>query len=141
VNRFFNKPIGLFLLALLALMGLGAGLYAYTGPDRTRTEPVEVCKVNLLECQHVPAKGDYRYHKVDDWSCSNESKPWQKYPDQPSINGCTEYTANSDNVYWEREYRVEETTVTYPPAEIGAQPVCSLAGQNGWCRVSTGSTT
>jgi hypothetical protein len=134
-----DNPTWVFLiLTLAALAGLGAAMFAYTGPNRTRTEPVEVCNVNLWECQYVPAKDDYRYHKVRGWACSNESKPWQDYPAQPSINGCTEYTANSDNVYWEREYRVEETTVTYPPAEISAQPLCSLAGQNGWCRGGAG---
>jgi hypothetical protein len=50
MKRFFNKPIGLFLLALLVVVsGLGAALHSYTGPqNRTRTEPVEVCKVVLL---------------------------------------------------------------------------------------------
>ncbi len=134
MNRFFNKPIGLFLLALLSLMGLGAAVYAYTGPDRTRTEPVEVCKVVLLECQKVPAKGDYRYKQVRDWSCSNESKPWQDYPSQPPPSGCYEKVAGPSNVYWSREYRVDQIPVTHPPAEISAQPLCSLPGQNGWCR-------
>lgn len=70
-----------------------------------------------------------------DWSCSNESKPWLDKPSQPS--GC--FPPNPVNPappdqYWTREERVEEISVTYPPAEIGAQPVCGLAGQNGWCR-------
>jgi hypothetical protein len=86
----------------------------------------------------VPAKGDYRYKQVRDWSCSNESKPWQDYPSQPPPSGCYKGADVSSNVYWSREYRVEEIPVTYPPATISAQPLCSLPGQNGWCRSGAG---
>ncbi|MCG2788220.1 MAG: hypothetical protein L6461_24290 [Anaerolineae bacterium] len=82
----------------------------------------------------MPAKDDWRYHQVRDWSCSNESKPWQDYPNQPSP--CFEDAPA--NPYWTRDESVEDVTVTYPPAEISAQPLCSLPGQNGWCRGEAG---
>jgi hypothetical protein len=114
-------------------------MFVYSGPNRTVTEPVIVCKIVLWECQYVPAKGDWRYHQVRDWSCSNESKPWLDKPSQPS--GC--FPPNSANPappdqYWTREESVQNISVTYPPAEISAQPLCGLAGQNGWCRGGAG---
>lgn len=136
MRPFFGKQTWIIWMTALAVVaGLGATMFAYTGPDRTRTEDVIVCKIVLWECQHVPAKGDWRYHQVRDWSCSNESKPWLDKPSQPS--GC--FPPNPVNPappdqYWTRDERVEEISVTYPPAEISAQPVCGLAGQNGWCR-------
>lgn len=135
MKPFFSKRTWIIWITTLAVVaGLGAAMFAYTGPNRTRTEDVIVCKIVLWECQHVPAKGDYRYHKVDDWSCSNESKPWLDKPSQPPPMGCYKEAAGSSNQYWTREESIQNITVTYPPAEISAQPVCSLAGQNGWCR-------
>ena len=117
-------------LALFSVLGIGAAVYAYTGPNRTRTEPVITCKIVLWECQKIESKDRYSYHKIDDWSCSNESKPWKAYPS----SGPTCQSETTGKKYWSREERVEEIPVTYPPAEINAQPLCSLPGQNGWCR-------
>ncbi len=120
----------LLTLALFSVLGIGAAVYAYTGPNRTRTEPVITCKIVLWECQKIESKDRYSYHKIDDWSCSSESKPWKAYPS----SGPTCQSETTGKKYWSREERVEEIPVTYPPAEISAQPLCSLPGQNGWCR-------
>jgi predicted TIM-barrel enzyme len=81
-----------------------------------------------LECQYVPAKGDYRYHMVNSWSCSNESKPWQQYPGSEP-RACTASTTGDK--YWERD-EGQTITVTYPPATISATlQNCTL--NNGWC--------
>lgn len=139
MKPFFCKQIWIIrITALTLLAGLGAAMFAYTGPNRTRTEAVIVCKIILWECQYVPAQGDWRYHQVRDWSCSNESKPWEEYPSQPPPSGCYEEVAGPPNQYWTREESVEDIIVTYPPAEISAQPLCSLTGQNGWCRGEAG---
>ena len=139
MKPFFCKQIWIIrITALTLLAGLGAAMFAYTGPNRTRTEAVIVCKIILWECQYVPAQGDWRYHQVRDWSCSNESKPWEEYPSQPPPSGCYEEVAGPPNQYWTREESVEDIIVTYPPAEISAQPLCSLPGQNGWCRGEAG---
>lgn len=89
-----------------------------------------MCKINLWKCQYISSKEKYSYHKVDDWSCSNESKPWQGIPSSGPACGPT--TLNEE--YWSKDETLEETTITYPPAEISAQAQCSLPGQNGWCR-------
>ncbi len=79
---------------------------------------------------YVAAKGDYRYHKVDEWSCASEGKEWLSYPSLPSSQGCFNLTVGDQ--YWEKEYSVVTTTVTHPEARIsGALQNCTL--QNGWC--------
>ncbi|MCG2785695.1 MAG: hypothetical protein L6461_11370, partial [Anaerolineae bacterium] len=135
MKHFFTHQTRIFLIAALAVLtGLGAAWYVYTGPNRTVKDWVSVCKIVLWECQYIPAKGDWRYHQVRDWSCSNESKPWQDYPNHASA--C--YQGAKANPYWSRSESLEETTITYPPAEISAQAQCSLPGQNGWCRGGAG---
>src|SRR5215208_739237 len=103
----------------------------YLGPNRTVTQPGGSCKVVLNECQFVAAKGDYSYHQVDSWSCSNESKPWQAYPsDAP--RACTSKAVGDQ--YWSRDEGQPETVI-YPPATIaGSLQNCTL--QNGWCGVT-----
>src|SRR5687767_6896512 len=82
-----RKTIIYFIVILIALASVTPVLADYLGPNRTVTGTTSACKVILYECKYVPAKDDWRYKKVDDWSCSNESKPWQGYSSQPS--GCS----------------------------------------------------
>src|SRR5688500_16696692 len=112
---------------VIALATVTPVLADYLGPNRTVTGTTSACKVILYECKYVPTKDDWRYKKVDDWSCSNESKPWQAYSSQPS--GCS---AGSGDQYWDREDAVQEVTNIYPPATINSSlQNCTL--QNGWC--------
>gem|GEM_PF-1894725 len=125
--RIKRKTIIYFIVMVIALASVTPVLADYLGPNRTVTETTSACKVILYECKYVPAKDDWRYKKVDDWSCSNESKPWQAYPSQPS--GCS---AGSGDQYWDREEAQQEATNTYPPATIGSSlQNCTL--QSGWC--------
>jgi hypothetical protein len=111
---------------ILLLTAVTPALADYIGPNRT--VPETSCKVILNECQYVEAKGEYRYKMVDSWSCSNESKPWQEYPNDPP-RACTASTTGDK--YWSREDEVIGTT-THPPATInGTLQNCTL--QNGWC--------
>ncbi|GEM_PF-2623336 len=108
----------------------------YLGPNRTVTTASEVCKVVLRECMYVAAKGDYRYHKVDEWSCASEGKEWLSYPSLPSSQGCfynpITGAGTVGDQYWEKEYSVVTATITHPEATItGALQNCTL--QNGWC--------
>lgn len=119
-----------YLAALLIALAVATPAFAdYMGPNRTVDETTSVCKVLLNECQYVAAKGDYLYHKIDDWSCSNESKPWRAYPSQPSQD-CSDN--NIGDKYWERDEIIQGVTTTYPPAVINSSlQNCTL--QNGWC--------
>jgi hypothetical protein len=128
--RIKRKTILHFVVILIALLGVTPVLAEYLGPNRTKTETSGgVCKIVLKECQFVPAKDEYKYKGVDDWSCSNESKPWRAYPDSPP-RACT-YAAVGEQ-YWEREDTSQTVTNTYPPATInGSLQNCAL--QNGWC--------
>jgi hypothetical protein len=129
-----SKCILKFILLIVISMIATPALADYLGPgDRVVTGTTSVCKVVLNECRYVPAKNDWRYKRVEDWACSNEGKPWQAYPDQPSSQGCFDATAGDQ--YWEREDVVQEVTNTYPPATISSSlQNCSL--QNGWCTAS-----
>ena len=128
--RIKRKTIFYFIAILIALASVTPVLADYLGPNRTVTETTGACRVVLNECQYVPAKDDWRYKDVGSWSCSNESKPWQAYPSQPSSQGCFDGTSGDE--YWERERSQQETTTTYPPATIsGSIQNCTL--NNGWC--------
>ncbi|WKZ35273.1 MAG: hypothetical protein QY332_16795 [Anaerolineales bacterium] len=119
----------LLVILIILLLGFSTPVLAdYLGPDRTVTTAVEECKVVLWECMYVAARGDYRYHRVDDWSCSNESKPWQAYANYPG--DCESW--NDGRTQWGQEYSVRYTTLTHPEATItGTLQNCTL--QNGWC--------
>ncbi|MCI0552622.1 MAG: hypothetical protein L0287_16855 [Anaerolineae bacterium] len=128
--RIKRKTIFYFVIIIIALASVTPVLADYLGPNRTVTETTSVCSVVLYECKYVPAKDDWRYKKVDDWSCSNESKPWQAYSSQPSSQGC--FAATAGDTYWEHEETQQEVTTTYPPATIsGSLQNCTL--KNGWC--------
>src|SRR5215208_6153150 len=111
--RIKRKTVFYFIAILLALAGVTPVLAAYIGPNRTVTETISVCKVILYKCQYVASKGDYRYHKVNDWACSNTAKPWQAYPSQPPRD-CSSAAVGEE--YWEREDILSTVTNTYPPA-------------------------
>jgi hypothetical protein len=125
-----RKTIVTYIVILIALAIATPALADYLGPNRTVTEWSSVCKILLMECKYVPSKDDYRYKKVDDWSCSLESKPWKSYPDQPSSQGC--FSATEGDQYVEQSEVLQQTTTTHPPATItGTLQNCTL--QNGWC--------
>jgi hypothetical protein len=128
--RIKRKTIIYFLVMVIALATVTPVLADYLGPNRTVTETTSSCKIVLNECQYVPAKDDWRFKSVNNWSCSDENKPWRGYPSQPSSQGCFSGTAGDE--YWSREEAQQETTNTYPPATIGSSlQNCTL--QNGWC--------
>jgi len=126
--RIKRKTIFCFAVILIAMIGVTPALADYLGPHRTITETSSICKVILYKCQYVAAKGDYRYKAVNNWSCSNEDKPWQDY--SSSSPACNE--GNVNHQYWEREDVPQTVTNTYPPATIyNTLENCTL--QNGWC--------
>jgi len=128
-----NKSILKFVLLLVMFAIATPALADYLGPDRVVTETVSACKVVLYECRYVPTKDDWRYKRAGDWSCSNESKPWQAYPDQPSSQGC--FAATAGDTYWGREETAQEVITTYPPAAISSSlQNCTM--NNGWCVTS-----
>jgi hypothetical protein len=128
-----NKSILKFVLLLVMFAIATPALADYLGPDRVVTETISACKVVLYECRYVPAKDDWRYKRAGDWSCSNESKPWQAYPDQPSSQGC--FAATAGDTYWGREETAQEVITTYPPAAISSSlQNCTM--NNGWCVTS-----
>lgn len=107
----------------------------YFGPDRTVTEATSTCKVVLYECQYIASKNAWKYHKVDDWSCGSESKPWLAYPSSPSLMGCFERPNASEDQYWSKEEVLQEVTITHPPATINnSLQNCNL--NNGWCNTT-----
>jgi hypothetical protein len=125
-----------FIIMFIALSVATPVLADYLGPNRTIVETVGVCKVILNECQYVEAKDDWGNKSVEDWLCSNESKPWQAYSgDRRACNA-----GNNGYQFWSREESSQETTVTYPPATIsGSLQNCTL--QNGWCGVTAPQLT
>src|SRR5574342_559491 len=136
IERFpkLHRSILKFILLIVIFAIATPALADYLGPDRVVTETSSTCKIVLLECQYVPSKDDYRYHRVEDWSCSNESKPWQAYPNQPSSQGC--FAATAGDQYWARTETVQAVTNTYPPATIsGALQNCTL--KDGWCTTAS----
>lgn len=128
-----RKTVVHFIVAILTLGIVTPVLAAYLGPDRVVTEATSVCKVILYECQYVPAKDDWRYKKADDWSCSNEGKPWQAYSSNPSSQGC--FAGTAGDTYWSKEETLQQVTTTYPPATISSiLQNCTL--NNGWCNTT-----
>src|SRR5215216_2484206 len=125
-----RKTFLLIVIAILVLASVTPVLADYLGPNRTITETTSVCKVNLYECQYVPAKDAWKYKFVDSWSCSNESKPWKAYSSQPSSQGCFDGTAG--DTYWAKEDILQTVTNTYPPATISGV-LQSCTANNGWC--------
>ena len=132
ILKYYSK-INKWILLIVAIMVMGIvtpALADYLGPNRIVTESVSSCKVILLECQYVPSKDDWRYHKVEGWACSDENKPWKAYSSEPSSQGC--YDATAGHQFWERTETSQVVTSTYPPATInGSLQNCTL--QNGWC--------
>ena len=129
-----TRQSALKILLLITIFALATPVLAdYLGPNRTVTETSGSCKVVLLQCQYVASKDDWRYKRVQDWSCSNEGKPWQDYPNQPSSQGC--FAATAGDQYWERDETVQQTTTTYPPATISGS-LQSCTANNGWCTTS-----
>ena len=117
------------MIVLVALVIVTPALADYVGPNRTVTETKPTCKITLNECQFVAAKNDYRFKSVNQWSCSNETKPWQEYPSNPPRD-CFDQTVGDQ--YWERDESPETVITTYPPATINSSlENCTL--QNGWC--------
>ncbi len=116
------KKLILLLLMTLAFFSVAA----YTGPA-ARTISTGECKIVLHECMLV-SKG-WRWHQIDDWSCSNESKPWQSYPElvgqacDPGSNG---------NLAWSRNDT--SSSVTYEPVSVSHSLTCGLPGNADWCR-------
>lgn len=131
--RFKRKTFIHFIVVIIILMIATPALAEYLGPDRTVTEATSTCKVILYECQYIASKSAWKYHKVGDWSCSNESKPWTAYSSNPSSQGCLSATAG--DTYWSKEEVLQEVTITYPPATISnSLQNCNL--NNGWCNTS-----
>lgn len=128
----YKKWLFFFVIILIVLSIATPVLADYLGPNRTVTQSISKCKVVLNKCEYVEAKDDYRYHQEEDWSCSNESEPWQSYPN--NSRPCSKNT-NVGYEYWKREDSTQEEIVTYPPATIsGSLLNCTL--QNGWCATS-----
>ena len=133
IVRVRRASIFYFIIASLTLGIVTPVLAAYLGPNRVVTEYATDCKVILYECQYVPSRDDYRYKRVDDWSCSNEGKPWKVYDSDPSPWGCS--SVNEGHTYWEKQEILQEVTNTYPPATISsALQNCTL--NNGWCNTA-----
>ena len=130
--RVKRRMIYCLAVIVLALISVTPALADYIGPKRTVTETTSVCKITLNRCQYVPSKDDYNYKRVNDWSCSNENKPWQEYPSEPP-RPCTQNTVGDE--YWERNDSPGTVTNTYPPATINSSlQNCTI--QNGWCVTS-----
>ena len=126
-----RKIIAMIVIAI-ALVSVTPVLADYIGPNRTITETTTTCKVILYQCKYVPAKDTYRYRRSQDWSCSNQSQPWDAYPDDPP-RACSASAVGEK--YWNKEETSEVITSTYPPATIiGDLQNCTQ--NNGWCTSS-----
>jgi hypothetical protein len=124
-----RRKLAYFIVILIALLSVTPVLAEYLGPQRTVTETINACRIVLLECQYVSSKGDYLYHKINEWSCSNESRPWRDYPSE-APRSCSNQALGEK--YWERDEVPKQVTTTYPPATIsGTLQNCTL--NNGWC--------
>ncbi len=121
-----KKAIG-FLALAVALSVATPVLADYLGPNRTVT--TTVCKVVIKKCELVD--GDYKDRNTgDDWSCSNEGKPWETWPNHATCKSL----GDIGNEHWEHEDRSE--TTTHPSATIaGTVNNCTLV--NGWCNGSS----
>ena len=124
-----HRKIIYLIVTAIALVSVTPVLADYIGPNRTITETINTCEVVLYQCKYVPTKNIYDYRRSQTWSCSNQSKPWDDYPDDPP-RSCTAYTVG--DAYWNKEESSEVITSTYPPATItGNLQNCTQS--NGWC--------
>ena len=131
-NQFKPKKWIFFVALLVVLAVVVTPVFAdYLGPNRVVTTTTSSCSVVLYECRYVEAKNEYRYRRAEDWSCSNESKPWESYPSDGE--GCSDDTVGDQ--FWKHVESEKEITTTYPSATItGSLQNCTL--QNGWCGVT-----
>lgn len=129
--RIKRKPF-FFVLFILILAIATPVLADYLGPNRAVTETISVCKVVLYECQYVPARDLWKYKPVDDWSCSNEGKPWQGYD---NYNGeCGLFSKG--RTQWGKQEKLQTVTTTQPEATItSVLQGCAL--NNGWCNTAS----
>jgi hypothetical protein len=132
-DQFKPKKWIIFVVLFVVLAVIATPVLAdYLGPNRVVTTTGTSCSVVLYECSYVAAKDEYRYRRAEDWSCSNESKPWQAYPSDGE--GCSDDTVGDQ--FWKHVESEQEITTTYPSATItGSLQNCTL--QNGWCGVTT----
>jgi hypothetical protein len=122
------RNVSILVILVIALVVVTPVLAAYTGPGNRTVSVSTSCTIVLQECMFVAAKGDYRDHQTNSWSCSNESKPWRSYPSQPPTGGCSK--GQDGYQHWEKEENSQ--LVTYQPATItGTLQNCTL--KNGWC--------
>src|SRR5687768_13438244 len=128
--RIKRKTI-LYAVLVIFILGIATpALAAYLGPNRVVTETTSACKVILYECRYVPTRDEYRYKRVDNWSCPSENDPWEDHSSEGDPTGCHSGTVGDQ--YWAKEQTTQEVTNTYPEASItGSLQNCTL--QNGWC--------
>ncbi|OQY89949.1 MAG: hypothetical protein B6D38_05125 [Anaerolineae bacterium UTCFX1] len=129
--RIKRKPF--YFVLLLLIFAIATPVLAdYLGPNRIVTETISVCKVVLYECQYVPARDLWKYKPVDDWSCSNEGKPWQGYD---NYNGeCGLFSKG--RTQWGKQEKLQTVTTTQPDATITSiLQGCNL--NNGWCNTAS----
>jgi len=127
-----RKTVLYFVIFLIVLAIATPALADYLGPNRTVTETTSVCKVVLYECQYVASKDQWKYKRVDDWSCSNEGKPWQGYDNYSGDCGLF----SKDRTQWGKEETLQTVTTTHPEATITSTlQGCNLS--NGWCNTAT----
>lgn len=126
-----RKTILRFLALIVALAVATPVLADYLGPNRAVTETTSVCKVVLYECKEVASKDAWRYRKVEDWSCSNEGKPWQAYENYSG--DCEPW--NVGRTQWGKEEKIQTATVIYPEAVI-TPALQDCTSYNGWCNTS-----
>ena len=112
--RIKQKTATYIVVVLIALAVVTPVLADYIGPNRTIVETTGSCDVYLYECQYVASKNDYSYRRVDNWLCSNESKPWRDY--DSTGPHCAAWSEGRS--FWEREEILQEVTNAYPPATI-----------------------
>ena len=124
-----NRKLFFSLFLLVAfLLGISSSARAdYIGPNRTVTGTVVNCQMVLWEYQWVSSKNEWRYRKVDTWSCGDESKAWLAYSDTPSNT--------PGDQYYSTEQVITNTTVTYPPATI-SNTLQNCTNHNGWCNTA-----
>jgi hypothetical protein len=122
------KKITITLLLLLTFLAPPAAAFAaYTGPG-DRTIPAESCQVVLYRCQYISSKNRYSWHQVRDWACSNESKPWNSYPELTNQE-CNSYYSGDEA--WEMK---PGDSVTYDPVSASHSFNCATPGNAAWCR-------
>jgi len=129
--RIKRKPF--YFVLLLLIFAIATPVLAdYLGPNRTVTETISVCKVVLYECQYVPARDLWKYKPVDDWSCSNEGKPWQGVDNYDGECG----PFSDGRTQWGKVETLQTVTTTHPEATIASTlQGCNL--NNDWCNTAS----